>query len=79
MQLSILSPHKLYKPTMVGAQQKHLHESQEDKCEVLRVSMEVCGGRKLEVTKDGQIQNTVVAYSVIVTRSACQLVPMFPR
>lgn len=41
-------------------------------------SMEVCGGRKLDLTNDGQIQNTVVVYSVIVTRSACQLVPMIP-
>lgn len=41
-------------------------------------SMEVCGGRKLDLTKDGQIQNTVVVYSVIVTRSAGQLVPMIP-
>lgn len=40
--------------------------------------MEVCGGRKLDLTKDGQIQNPAVVYSVIVTRSACQLVPMIP-
>lgn len=78
MQLSILSPHKLYKPRMLGAEQRYLHESQGDKREVLCVSMEVCGGRKLELTKDGQRQNTVVAYSVVVTRSTCWLVPMLP-
>lgn len=71
-----VSTQKRYKTSpALGAEQR---EPQGDKWKALHVSTEVCGGGELKVTKNGQAQNMLEAYSVAVIRSICQLASMSP-